>query len=131
MALRLTTRLAPPVPPAIVPMVTPSYVTLAPTTLICPALRMLNMSSPATPLLLIATVRLPPAKSAESLSLTVALPLTSISTAPPPCVKVRLSPLRLPITGALLGDTTTTEAVRVVLPMSSLTLTATLRTPGV
>ncbi len=88
-----------------------------------------STSSPATPLALTATVRLPPEKSAESLSVTVALPPLSSSTEPAPWVKVWLSPLRLAITGAALSGWTTTEAVRVVLPMSSLTLTVTLRVP--
>ncbi|MNG94640.1 hypothetical protein D3C79_536550 [compost metagenome] len=74
---------------------------------------------------------MPPPKSAESLSLTVALPFASISIAPLPWVNAVLSPLRLPITGALFCASTTTAAVRVVLPMSSLTLTVTLRVPVV
>ncbi|MOA48494.1 hypothetical protein D3C78_1712420 [compost metagenome] len=55
------------------------------------------------------TVTLPPSKSVESISATVALLPLSSMTVPLPWVKVMLSPLRLPTTGtALIG------AVRVI-----------------
>ena len=72
--VKVITRLVPLAPPAKVPMITPPKVTLAPLTPICPAptpwLLMVSWSF-AVPLAVKATVKLPPLKSAESMSLTV------------------------------------------------------------
>ncbi|MCY1271195.1 hypothetical protein D9M68_247830 [compost metagenome] len=106
LAFRLITRSLLPVPPVKVPMTTPPKVTFEPETPICPApvpsFRMARMSSPLARLATMATVTLPPSKSVESLSVTVALLPESSRAGLPPSMKPTLSPFRLPTTGASL-----------------------------
>ncbi|MNQ93779.1 hypothetical protein D3C85_1092610 [compost metagenome] len=79
--------------------------------------RTLSTSSPATPLATIATVTLPPLKSAESASLRVALLPASISTAVPPSLKPTESPLRLPTTGTALLRVVKFSVVLFLMPL--------------
>ncbi|MNN74960.1 hypothetical protein D3C81_1912210 [compost metagenome] len=80
--------------------------TFEPETPICPApvpwFSMARMSSPLARLATMATVTLPPSKSAESLSATVALPPASSRTGLPASMAPTLSPFRLSTTGAAL-----------------------------
>ena len=89
-AFSVTTRSAPPVPPAKVPINVPSRLTLAPETSIpvfgVPLSRIDSTSSALSAPALIETVNCPVSKSAESTSATRASPPCSIATAPLPSV---------------------------------------------
>ncbi|MNF39344.1 hypothetical protein D3C84_203110 [compost metagenome] len=106
LAFRLITRSLVPVPPVKLPTTTPPKVMFDPETPICPApvpwFSMARMSSPLARLATMATVTLPPSKSAESLSVTVALPPASSRVGLPASMAPTLSPFRLSTTGAAL-----------------------------
>ena len=110
---------------AITPMLTPPTVTTLPTLVPLDKDTMPLVSTPSTscplwPLAEMCTVRLPPLKLEVSLSVTVtAVPVSSF-TAPPFSVKVGLSLLRLPITGAESAATVTVLVTALLLIAPSL-----------
>ncbi len=106
-------------------MLTPPTVTTLPTLVpldkvTVPLVSMPSTSWPLCPLAEMCTVRLPLLKLGVSLSVTVtAVPVSSF-TAPPFSVKVGLSPLRLPITGAASAATVTVLVTELLLIAPSL-----------